>query len=129
MIVIPVKFTSVVIQKYARDSITIRINFTDGSKEKFIDKDLNSDFNTEELTEQIISEVRKIAKENNAKTGTNFLDDIVMVRFEHDEEELPERLNNALRRVKEEIRRTTGAKTSTNYLQNIANIQGAKFQI
>lgn len=127
MNVVTLDFKSIEIAKYARgEPLLLNILFSDG-QDKVIQKstDLN---NTETLTQEILNEAKKLAKEKNKSNTGNFLDDAVMIRFARDEEETEAKLNMALRRVKEDVRkfRTTN---SQGYLQKWAMFQGTKYNI
>lgn len=127
MIVITLDFKAIEIGKYARgEPLLLNISFSDG-QDKVIQKstDLN---NTELLTQEIINETKKLAKESNKSNTGNFLDDTVMIRFARDEEETEAKLNMALRRIKEDVRKfkTTN---SQSYLQKWAMFQGTKYNI
>jgi len=127
MKVVNVKFISVEIMKFSRDDLFLRINFTDGVENRNIEKqtDLSK---IDEFVRTIIGEVRIIEKNANRSTTNSFLDDAMMILFENDEE-LEERLANVFRRIKEDVRKTRTQKLAQNYLQNITNMQNAKYII
>ena len=128
MVVATLSFSHVQISRFSRNEpVTLRIFFNDGQA-RFFDKttDISS---TEALTQEVINEARRIAKENNAKKTGNFIDDNVMVRFAEDEEKLEEKMIMAFSRIKGDLKRVRTLNTATNYLQNIASFQGSKYNI
>lgn len=126
MIVVNISFVKVEISKYSRDELVLKIHFNDG-KPRFIE--IKTEIpNVEEFVEWTINEVRKKEKEWNRQPGQGVLDDVVMVHFSMDEEELYDRLFTVFSRVKEEVRKVRGARVATNYLQTVTNIHGAEFK-
>lgn len=128
MIIVPIKFTSIDVVDHNRDELTIRINFNDGSKDRFIEKKLKIDFDANALTDTIMAEARKMGKELNAKNTGDFLNDIVTVRIE-DDEDVDEKIYNTLNRIKEEGRKLKTAKVAQNYLQNMSRFKESKFNL
>lgn len=129
MIVITVAFTAVEVVKYARNEpLMLKISFNDGSKEKSFEKTTNLD-NIEEFSTEVMGEARKIEKELNAGSTGRFLDDVVMVRFGDDEEKSQERLNNAFRRIRDDVKNLKRPDSPKNYLQKTAMIQKARYNI
>ena len=128
MIVITLNFTAIEVSKFARNEpMILKVFFNDG-KDRFLEKSTNLE-NVEEFTQQVINEARKLAKESNAKSSGGFLDDVVMVRFGEDEEKLEEKMINAFRRVKEDMKRLKTINTPQNYLQKLAMFQKSKYNI
>ena len=128
MNVVTLSFSHIQISKFVRNEpVTLRIFFNDGQN-KFFDKTTDIS-NTEELTQEVINEARKITKESNSKRTGDFLDGTVVVKFAEDEEKLEEKMIMTFARIKGDLKRLRTMNTSTNYLQNIASFQGSKYNI
>ena len=128
MIVVPITFKYIQIAKYSRDEVIIHIVFNDGSKDRALERKADYD-NVEEFANKVIADVRTAVKTQNQQKSSGMLGDVVTVRFTEDEEALYERLEMALSRIKDEVRKAKTAKVAQNYLQNLASLQGAKFNL
>ncbi len=129
MIVITVNFRFVEVSKYERNQpVQLKIFFDNGSEEKFIEKSTNLE-NIEEFTQDVINSARKIEKEANAGASGSFLDDVVMVRFGEDEEKTELKLSRVFSRIKEDIKNLRINDSPQSYLQRLAMIQNAKYNI
>ena len=127
MIIVNVIFKAIEVSKYTRTDLTLKIHFDDGSKERVIEKQTNLE-NVEELTNQVFNEVRRIQKELTSGNTGDFLDDVVIVRFE-DDERVKEKMLNAFRRIKDEMRKLKTADLADNYLQNISMFQKLRISL
>jgi hypothetical protein len=128
MIIINVKLLSIEVSKFTREELTLKINFDDGSKKRFIEKKTTLD-NIPQFVEEVLADIKKMEKELNAPRTGDFLEDVVIVRLQDDDEDLREKMESALRRVKEEGRKVKSTSVSDNYLQKIALMQGFKIEI
>jgi len=128
MIVVPITFKYIQIAKYSRDEVIIHIVFNDGSKDRALERKADYD-NVEEFANKVIADVRTAVKTQNQQKSSGMLGDVVTVRFTEDEEALYERLEMALSRIKDEIRKAKTAKVAQNYLQTLSSLQGAKFNL
>lgn len=127
MIIVNVKFTSIEVSKYTRSELVLKINFDDGIKERTLEKKSNLE-SAEELTDEVFTEVRRLEKElNDQKTG-DFLEDVVIVRIE-DDEKISEKMQNAFRRIKEDMRKLKTGAITDNYLQDITMFQRTKINL
>ena len=126
-----VKLTSVEMTRYARNEPTIlKIFFNDGNKEHYIEKTSSLD-SLEELSSQIMNDIKKNIKDMNSKDGPGIFDNIVTVIFGDidDEEKAEEKLTNSLRRIKDDIRKLKMQNTAQNYLQRLAMFQKSRYSI
>lgn len=128
MIIVNLVFDSVQVANYGRDDLTVRINFSDGKQSYHIDKRTNLE-NTEEISEQMFNEAKKMVKDAHAQRSSDFLGDVVMVRFNEDEEKLSEKMHNAFSRIKEEMRKLKTSKVADNYLQRLTNFNNLKISL
>ena len=132
MIVTTVNFKYVEVNKYERnyksEDLTLRIYFNDGSQDRFVEKKFNINSNSEETTKEVLNDIKKLARESNAKGSRDFLGDAVVVRFD-DDESMEDRLMHAFNRIKEDLRKIRNPNNSTGFLQNIASFQKSKYSL
>lgn len=106
------------------ETAEMNVWFTDGNKEHKLS--LNRKIgNSEELAEQMIIDMRKIAKTHNKQESDGY-DEILAIKFE-DEDESVKKLQRFFDKVKERIKDLRQLKSAQGYLDTINRVK--KFEV
>ena len=106
------------------ETAEMNVWFTDGNREHKLALKRKIG-NSEELAEQLIIEMRKIAKTHNKQEGDGY-DEILAIKFE-DEDASVKKLQRFFDKVKEKIKDLRQLKSAQGYLDTINRVK--KFEV
>jgi len=128
MINIGVKLDKIVIADHHRGEVLIETHFSEGEHRGILRQKSRLN-NIEALSDEIVKEIRKEIKKNNAAPiGDNILDATVNVRFQGDEDELLKKMRFFFSKIQTCIKSIGMNGTPMKYLNAVNDLKGMELK-